>query len=187
MGARSQDPLGVVGRRIDNSSDIGAETLLTADWDERHDLGTTANIALMSVAECGGEPADQKWVFSGVNSTLANTATGVCVNVPGCKSTIVYDQCTKTGRSCGPFENSNKIWTLTAVGQLQSSSRSDEAECAELQHDKTVQLKRCASPITPEQTWKYDKSTQQLTSGNGGMSTLHVLIVASWCLRPAAG
>lgn len=184
----NQDPLGITGRRIDNSSDIGAETLLSADWDEEHDLGATANVALMSVAECGGEPTDQKWVFSGTNSTLANKATGACVNVPGCKSTIVYDQCTKTGPSCGPFENSNKMWTLTSTGQLQSASRSDEAECAELQHDKTVQLKRCASPATPEQMWKYDKSTQQLTSGNGGKSIVSIPLafafqtVSSRCL-----
>jgi hypothetical protein len=121
----------------------------------------------MSVAECGGEPADQRWVFSVTNSTLQNKATGTCVNVPGCKSEIVYDQCGKTGPSCGPFENANEMWTLTAAGQLQSGSSKSELECAELQHDKSVQLKRCASPITAEQTWKYDKTSQQLTSGGG--------------------
>ena len=66
--------------------------------------------------ECGGEPANQKWKLDSGTGTLSNAATGTCVNVPGCKSEIVYDPCSSTGPSCGPTKNANEQWSLTASG-----------------------------------------------------------------------
>jgi len=136
----NQDTLGVAGRRIDNSSALGAGTILSAEF-EPLKLGSSANVALMAVAvrthclhiearcclvlisalcagpqECGGEPANQKWKLDSGTGTLSNAATGTCVNVPGCKSEIVYDPCSSTGPSCGPTKNANEQWSLTPGG-----------------------------------------------------------------------
>ena len=45
----NQDALGVAGRRIDNSSALGAGTILSAEF-EPLKLGSSANVALMAVA-----------------------------------------------------------------------------------------------------------------------------------------
>ena len=45
----NQDALGVAGRRIDNSSALGANTILSAEF-EPLKLGSSANVALMAVA-----------------------------------------------------------------------------------------------------------------------------------------
>ena len=71
--------------------------------------------------------------------------------------------------------------------QLKSATNSG---CATLQSDKSVKLTRCASPAPAEQTWKYSKSTQQLT--NKGMCvtasspTSHIKQVTTIIGRPLA-
>ena len=72
--------------------------------------------------------------------------------------------------------------------QLKSATNSG---CATLQSDKSVKLTRCTSPAPAEQTWKYSKSTQQLTS-KGGMCvtasspTSHIKQVTTIIGRPLA-
>ena len=72
--------------------------------------------------------------------------------------------------------------------QLKSATNSG---CATLQSDKSVKLTRCASPAPAEQTWKYSKSSQQLTS-KGGMCvtasspTSHIKQVTTIIGRPLA-
>ena len=74
--------------------------------------------------------------------------------------------------------------------QLKSATNSG---CATLQSDKSVKLTRCASPVPAEQTWKYSKSTQQLTTKapNGGCVTAsspmsHIKQVTTIIGRPLA-
>ena len=69
---------------------------------------------------------------------------------------------------CRPIPFANEKWKLTAGGQLQSAIGS--AVCAELQHDKSVTLNKCATPPTAAQAFKYDKASNQLTTGDGGLS-----------------
>lgn len=63
------------------------------------------------LAECGGEPEEQAWaVDAPLGGFLHNTKIDVCLNVEGCKETIIYDACTTTGMSCmgtaaRPFPN----------------------------------------------------------------------------------
>lgn len=80
---------------------------------------------------------------------------------------MVYDPCTTAGNgTCGSVPFGNEKWELTASGQLRSVLGN---VCAELQDDKSVTLNQCASPATAAQQWKYDNSSQQLTTGDGGM------------------
>ena len=72
--------------------------------------------------------------------------------------------------------------------QLKSATNSG---CATLQSDKSVKLTRCASPVPAEQTWKYSKSTQQLTSSSGmcvtaSSPTSHIKQVTTIIGRPLA-
>lgn len=191
----NQDPLGVPARRIDNASAIGPGTILPRgsptlheeqgdDWTAGLGLGASSgngkNVALMTVAECGGEPEDQRWT---VNSKgfLSNAATNTCINVIGdawghC-SVLIYDSCTAiTANSTGP--NGKCIvhsmqWAgsplNSSTGQLVSGgSDSGMSMCATEQGDKTVKLTRCIDPSPPAtQIWKYDKVSKQLTAGDG--------------------
>jgi hypothetical protein len=68
-------------------------------------------VALMMVAECGGEPEDQKWVFDApMTGLISNKKAGACINVVGCQSgcfapqciKVVYDPCeTRSGPAGG--------------------------------------------------------------------------------------
>jgi len=159
----NQDALGVPAQRIDDAKLLGPGTVLSSPYDphqEDHQLG--ANIALMSVAECGGEPDQQKFTFT--KGVISNAATGTFINVPGCKTEVVYDPIDSTGPSCGPSKDSSKNWTITPTGQLQSAANGD---CATLQSDKSVKLAKCITPLAAAQTWKYDKASLQLTSSDG--------------------
>ena len=93
-------------------------------------VGVGANVALMSVAECGGEPDAQKWSFDQpATGFLSNAATKSCVNVIGCEhgctnshcTQIVYDPCPNSTKgnkgACGPGAFANERWTLTLAGQ----------------------------------------------------------------------
>ena len=178
------DILGVPAQRIDDPAKLGPGTVLAEDYvyEDLLGAGSGANVALMAVAECGGEPTKQKWVMDKPESGfISNAATKNCINVIGCEkgctashcTKIVYDPCkTGTGNgTCGPSSFANEKWKLTAAGQLQSAigASSTPQVCAELQHDKSVALAKCTSPPTAAQTWKYTTSSGQLTTGDGGM------------------
>ena len=75
MLAINQDDLGTPAVRID-----GGKT---------HDL-TADQGAQMAVAECGGEPANQKWVM-GADGRISNTATKTCLDVATCQTWITCE------------------------------------------------------------------------------------------------
>lgn len=52
----------------------------------------------MSVAECGGEPQNQKWAMDN-KGHISNTATNSCLDVQSCQTWISYQACNKTS-SC---------------------------------------------------------------------------------------
>jgi hypothetical protein len=124
-----------------------------------------------TVAECGGEPAYQNWTFGvPVQGFLQNPASNQCLNVDNCQSQIIYDGCTYHGVSCGGGgQNSsyypNEQWTLTEGGAL--VSRLPGNRCATVGSDNSVSLYTCADPLPANQTWKYDASTGELSTGQG--------------------
>jgi hypothetical protein len=148
----------VPAQRVDNATKLGPGTVLAADYVYEDALGASsgANVALMSVAECGGEPTKQKWVMDKPEKGfISNAATKTCINVIGCEkgctssgcTKVVYDPCRTAGNgTCGPSSFANERWTLTTAGQLQSAigASSTPHVCAELQHDKSVALSKCA-------------------------------------------
>lgn len=54
----------------------------------------------MSLAECGGEPQNQKWDMDG-KGQISNAATKTCLDVLTCQTWITYQACNKTS-SCAP-------------------------------------------------------------------------------------
>jgi|EP01047_Picozoa_sp_COSAG01_P051902 hypothetical protein len=75
--------------------------------------------AQMYVAECGGEPANQKWTMNS-SGFIANAATGECLDVNSCQTWISYSACNAT-QSCGGATHNNERWLLTSSGQLQTA------------------------------------------------------------------
>ena len=158
MLAINQDESGIAAVRID-----GGKGLLSAVAEERAQAATGAQ---MAVAECGGEPANQKWTV-GSDGRISNPATKTCLDVATCQTWITYGSCNATTGGCGGATDANQKWTLTASAQLQTQLASSKTKCATLQKDKTVILAACQTPVPATQKWKYDKTTQELTTGDG--------------------
>jgi hypothetical protein len=182
----NQDLLGVPARRIDNVSAIGPGVLLHGvDADVNwlgSDAGERSNMALMTVEECGGEPAEQKWVFGQPAAGLvSNNATGTCISIARDPSNpgdprfvhIVYDQCTgNSSSSQSGNAAASEQWNLTANGQLRPTSDvASDSQCATAPKKGAtgvVTLAKCATPASAAQQWKYDRVTQQLTTSQDG-------------------
>eukprot|EP01043_Picozoa_sp_COSAG02_P025842 COSAG02_NODE_1466_length_12483_cov_37.157703_5_plen_311_part_00 len=165
--------------RIDNTTALGPGTILPTVYDtDLHTIvglgaSTGENVALMTVAECGGEPEDQKWILN-ADGFLANNATNTCINAIGdawghCRVTI-YDSCRAVANTTGADGKcvAHSIrWRgsplNTSTGQLVSS----DGSCATQQSDKTVKLSTCISPTPATQTWQYDATSKELTTGDG--------------------
>ena len=58
----------------------------------------------MSVAECGGEPQNQKWSMDS-DGHISNAASKSCLDVQTCQTWITYQACNKTSACAkdGPF------------------------------------------------------------------------------------
>jgi hypothetical protein len=132
----NQDLLGVPARRIDNVSALGPGTILptASDEDAQLGVGTSKNVALVTVGECGGEPRDQKWAVTPAGF-LSNAATQTCINVIGDNwghcTELIFGPCTA---ATGPYnasakctEHSVKWLPVNATGQLVST---DDGSCA---------------------------------------------------------
>ena len=157
----NQDLLGKGGTRIDSNDQ--APTLVQSP-DER-----ATQYTAMKVQECGGEPQDQKWVFSKpglLPGTVSNQGKS-CLNVEGCGKNLIYDSCPATcGSTCSPKSTlcGNQRFVLTGSGQLKSELPG--ALCATAGKDGVVVLSDCMEG-SATQKWSYDNSTQQLTTGSG--------------------
>eukprot|EP01048_Picozoa_sp_COSAG05_P016290 COSAG05_NODE_2079_length_3603_cov_2.777968_2_plen_345_part_00 len=199
----NQDPLGVPAQRIDNASALGPGTILHVDeveaahytsrvsWVDQagqEQVGLGRNVALMTVAECGGEPAAQTWELDSASGIFSNKATGTCLNVIGdawhnCR-VLVFDKCTSRSMSAWGWNTSAAAapppppppqctphsvhWRLNASSEQLTCPQYPSAEgfCATEQRDGTVTLSKCLSPVPDTQQWKYDRSTKQLTQGD---------------------
>jgi hypothetical protein len=114
------------------------------------------------VAECGGEPTLQNWVFnSPAQSYLFNNASNYCLNVFNCETPIIFDGCRTTGGTCaGPDKYSNEQWQLNADGSLTSMLPGNK--CATVAADRTISLVDCTSPLASNQNWTYSSVTGEL-------------------------
>lgn len=162
-----QDPLGKGAVRVDGGAE-GPGALLLTDA-ELAAASKSQVYTPMRVAECGGEPAQQKWVFDKPSKGQISNGDGkLCLNVAGCETEIIVDGCEKPVKPCGtvtpahPFPNED--FTLGANGNLVSAIGS---LCATVGASKTVTLKQCVSPAAANQKWKYETASQQLTTGDG--------------------
>ena len=185
----NQDLLGIPARRIDNISAIGYDVLLHNGDASSRDVvrlgsgaGEGSNMALMTVEECGGEPAQQKWVFGQPAAGLvSNNVTRTCISISRDPSNpgdprfvhVVYDQC--AGKVAGnPSENTtaSERWDLDGNGQLRSAlDFASGPQCATAPKKGStgvVTLAKCATPASAAQQWKYDRVTQQLTTSQDG-------------------
>ena len=117
--AINQDESGIAAVRID-----GGKGLLSAVAEGRAEAAAGAQ---MAVAECGGEPANQKWTM-GTDGRISNAATKTCLDVATCQTWITYGSCNATTGGCGGATDMNQKWTLTASGQLQTQLASSKFE-----------------------------------------------------------
>ena len=160
----NQDALGKAAVRIDGGTEGPGALLSTPE--EQRSLYTP-----VKVQECGGEPADQRWVMDYMDGRIHNVATNTCLNVKSCGTELIYDSCPTSGKGCKatptmPFPN--EVFTLRQNGQLVSAL--PDHLCATVSGSgtsKTVALQTCTSPVSTAQRWKYDNKTQQLTTAGG--------------------
>ena len=93
--AINQDALALGATRIDGGSPN--QTLVSSSAE-----GGNRAYAPMTVSECGGEPAEQKWVNNTPSAGfMFNPSTRMCLNVKGCGTEVVYDGCVVSGKTCG--------------------------------------------------------------------------------------
>lgn len=131
--AINQDPLGQAAVRLNGSitgyGSAASTSLYASD-------SQTYVRAVM--AECGGEPAAQQWVF-GSNGMISRDAsfTGTCLNVKGCDSDVIYDGCTNASTACGK----NEEFVYGQDGTLKSMLPG--SKCLTENSDKTLSISNC--------------------------------------------
>jgi len=126
-----------------------------------YDNATPVSYTYASVAECGGEPTYQQWIFNyPMTEFLYNNASTQCLNVDNCQTDIIYDGCTTTGNTCsGKNSYLNEQWVLTAEGALQTMLPSHL--CATALSTGQVILSPCMTPLAKNQTWTYNDNQLQ--------------------------
>lgn len=82
--AINQDVLGIPAVRVDGGS--GGHGALVSQG--LAGAAATATASQMRVAECGGEPQQQEWTFSG--GFVSNAASKTCLDVASCQTWITY-------------------------------------------------------------------------------------------------
>eukprot|EP01052_Picozoa_sp_SAG31_P039767 SAG31_NODE_5586_length_2441_cov_1.536721_2_plen_181_part_00 len=92
--AINQDSAGIPAVRVDGSTGTRTPILIAKI---REGAGADGQ---MSLAECGGEPQNQKWDM-GSKGQISNAATKTCLDVQTCQTWITYQACNKTS-SCAP-------------------------------------------------------------------------------------
>eukprot|EP01060_Flectonema_neradi_P019261 TRINITY_DN2630_c0_g1_i1.p1 TRINITY_DN2630_c0_g1~~TRINITY_DN2630_c0_g1_i1.p1 ORF type:complete len:575 (+),score=87.19 TRINITY_DN2630_c0_g1_i1:47-1726(+) len=149
--AINQDPLGIAGVKLPVQTSI------------------SSSLTKASVAECGGEPDQQKWVLNwGLPGFIHNDVSNTCLNVADCKTDLIYDSCVTKGNTCGGGHDSfhpNEEWFLTNDNQLQSNITGKP--CATLKQDGSIVMEPCQSPVPKNQFWNHTKQGGQLVTGDG--------------------
>lgn len=90
--AINQDSAGIPAVRVDGSTGTRSPIVVA---ENRQGAGADGQ---MSLAECGGEPQNQKWDMDG-KGQISNAATKTCLDVLTCQTWITYQACNKTS-SC---------------------------------------------------------------------------------------
>lgn len=162
----NQDPLGQAAISLNVTIATNKETDTTAQ-------GSGGTYQRATMAECGGEPALQQWVMSD-GGQLSCTSARVCLNVEGCKTSLIYDGCTtNTSKACGK----NEQFTFNANHQLVSALPG--SKCIAEERDRTLSLRPCDSD-DPKQYFLFkdgqltDKAGLCLTAATAPSSGNHI-------------
>ena len=143
------------------------------------------------MAECGGEPDLQKWLFGAPlpDGFVSNGKAKVCLNVKGCGSEIIFDGCTASGPGtcAGKGSFANEQFDLLTDGTLRTRlsdsvpAHHGLGQCVYADPSGLLSLVPCTthaythgipSPTTPTtmtptkkpSTFKWDNVSQQLTT-----------------------
>jgi hypothetical protein len=140
------------------------------------------------MAECGGEPELQKWLFGAPlpDGFVSNGKAKVCLNVKGCGSEIIFDGCTASGPGtcAGKGSFANEQFDLHTDGTLRSRlsdsvpAHHGLGQCVYADPSGLLSLVPCTTnafthgipsmtmPTTTKKpsTFKWDNVSQQLTT-----------------------
>lgn len=156
--AINQDPLGTPARRLNS-------TVMTAQ--------SASSYQSAKMSECGGEPELQQWKMSPVGQ-LTNPASKSCLNVEGCKSSIIYDGCVPASAGCGP----NEEFSLDSAGRLVSALPG--SQCVTEGSDHTLHLGACSTSASQVFSFSngrlLDASGLCLTASGAPSSGSHIVL-----------
>jgi hypothetical protein len=175
--AVNQDSLGRAATIVDNHTELWRAPFVPAPMPpplanllrQQTEAAWTAGYVQAHVAECGGEPSLQQWVFNTpAPGFFSNPSTKTCLNVESCATTVIYDGCVTAGTTCGGGHGAlhpNEEWFVTSSGQVRSNLTG--SPCLTVLPSGLVEARPCQDPVLASQTWKYNVAEQTLVTGSG--------------------
>lgn len=163
------DPLTIIGDPLWTDVSIAVSVAMPATSFSSHD----GSPALLS--PCSADSLYQQWLFNVSGREYVSNAgspRGECLNVYGCKDTVVLWQCvTSGGTCCGPDCYQGLQWRLDATsGNLRTALPDAACVTASAASEKaSLVMAPCASPATALQVWRYNAATGLLQLGDTGM------------------